>query len=726
MSVVAPAITRQWIIRFIVAAIIVVFIFVLALLSSDKVKSIVDTLTPPHLPELQVTHRDGSWLEQYWPDQNWGSKGQYVSEDAKKYHHISQGTRTIPIPYHWFVELEQPSSSIWSFLLLNTFSDKGLFTANEFLLRFGFIRSEADKYNPDGLPIGFARSDSITLPGYPTRTAGVGFTCAACHTGHFIHGEGEHKVEYVIDGAPATTDLTLLTSTLAAALGQTALSSKIPFFDGRFDRFARRVLGPAYSPATKLNLADELASIVSASAGNTDIIDVDEGFMRLDALNRIGNQVFSENVNRRDNYHAINAPVNYPHLWTASWFDWVQYDASIMGPLIRNAGEAMGVNAYVDMQSSLDDQRFSSSIPMQNLVWLEDFLGGNQPNPIDGFSGLHGPKWEFGAIDKAKAELGASLYQSKCQGCHLPALNTEQIWQEQYFSPIVYQHQGVPRETKEKVLKLNLIQLSQVGTDSAQADVLARRTLGTAGVANVPAGEVIPGLGIDQVICGEDPNQLYAVQQTKQFAYGEQGAYHGPLGQEPSPKTLVDLPVKDGGNILFGLALGAIVQQTIDAWFKQNGLSDPALQAKFEGGRPNCIRATSGYKARPLNSVWATAPFLHNGSVATLRDLLCPEGGQRPKYLQMGNIAFDSVNVGLLQPKGFAEEAKLALKRGQKYTQDGYFVLDTSIPGNHNSGHHFSDLYDPKKHYMNQVTGAIGTAFTAEQCDAMIEYLKTL
>ncbi|MCM2679957.1 di-heme-cytochrome C peroxidase [Echinimonas agarilytica] len=727
MSTVAQAKFRQFIYRLFAIAVGVAVIVLVSFLTSDKFKSIVDTLTPPELPLLQVRNPDGSWVKQYWPDQNWGSHGDYVSDDARKYHHISQGTRTIPIPYEWFINLEQPSQSVSSFLLLNWFSDNGLLTDDEFILRFGFIRSEAHpEYNPDGLPIGLARSPSITLPGYSTQTNGIGFTCAACHTGHFIHDNKGEKVEYVVDGAPATTDLTQLTRTLSASLGQTALSSKLSLFDGRFDRFAKRVLGPNYNAANKLRLSNELASVVVAGQGNSDIIEVEEGFMRLDALNRIGNQVFADNMNRRSNYHAINAPVNYPHLWTASWFDWVQYDGSIMGPLIRNAGEAMGVSAYVDMTSSLEDNRFDSSIPLENLVWLEEFLGGQEPNPQDGFSGLHPPQWSLSEIDDEKASLGQSLYQAKCEGCHLPALNSDEIWQAQYFAPIVYEHNGVMRETPHKVLKLKLIDLSQVGTDPAQANVLGQRTLSTAGITNVIESEVTPSVGIDEVICGEAANQEYSSQLNEQFAYSSKGVYEDDNAAPEAVASLVDVPVKDGGDILFGFALGAIVQETINAWYKEKGVTDPALKAKIEGNRPNCIRATSGYKARPLNGVWATAPFLHNGSVATLRDLLCPANDQRPTYLELGNIRFDAKNVGLYQPNGFEKVAKKLLADGRKYTDEGYFILDTQVPGNSNSGHHFSDQYDTSKHYLDQPKGVIGTAFNEEQCDAIIEYLKTI
>ena len=69
---------------------------------------------------------------------------------------------------------------------------------------------------------------------------------------------------------------------------------------------------------------------------------VKEGFTRLDALNRIGNQVFAISAKRPANYHATDAPVNYPQFWGTSWFDWMQYNGSTMQPMVRNAGERWG------------------------------------------------------------------------------------------------------------------------------------------------------------------------------------------------------------------------------------------------------------------------------------------------------------------------------------------------------------------------------------------------
>jgi hypothetical protein len=343
---------------------------VVVITSSSQVQSILEALRAPALPELQVVDRQGKPLAQYRPAQNWGGTTSQVSEDTSKYHHMSQGTATLPIPYTWFVHLEEPDSSLWTTLLKSIFFiESGRMTRDDYLLRFGFIRSTKHPiYNPDGLPIGFAKSESINIPRFATKTAGVGFTCAACHTGHLVYGQGDNATEYIIEGGPATTDLSQLVAALGAAMSQTAVSSKLPFFDGRFDRFARKVLGTQYNAVGKSALAENLVTTIEALKKGVDIVEVQEGFTRLDALNRIGNQVFAKNVDRQDNYQPINAPVSYPFIWTTSWFKWVQYDASIMRPLVRNTGEAMGVTARVSMHTPKGENRFQSSIPTEHLL----------------------------------------------------------------------------------------------------------------------------------------------------------------------------------------------------------------------------------------------------------------------------------------------------------------------------------------------------------------------
>jgi len=78
------------------------------------------------------------------------------------------------------------------------------------------------------------------------------------------------------------------------------------------------------------------------------------------------------------------------------------------------------------------------------------------------------------------------------------------------------------------------------------------------------------------------------------------------------------------------------------------------------------------YKARPLNGVWASAPYLHNGSVPTLAEMLkTPE--ERAKRFFVGSRQYDPVDVGFR-----SVEAEGGVS---------YFAFDTSVPGNSNAGH---------------------------------------
>jgi hypothetical protein len=100
------------------------------------------------------------------------------------------------------------------------------------------------------------------------------------------------------------------------------------------------------------------------------------------------------------------------------------------------------------------------------------------------------------------------------------------------------------------------------------------------------------------------------------------------------------------------------------------------------------------YKARPLNGVWASAPYLHNGSVPDLWSMLQP-AASRPQKFYVGSRQLDAVKVGFKSDA--AEEGGVKL-----------FLLDTSLRGNSNAGHPY------------------GTTLTDEQKRQLIEYLKTL
>ncbi len=664
------------------------FILVLiSLFTNSTVGALVESLKPPLLPKISRAEK------QVWLDQNW------TPDLTQAFHHKSQGTHTLPIPLSWFLALEQPKGG----LLGVPFGKEDKFADNDYLLRFGFIEGQNTEHNPYGLPVGLAITPLETIPGVHNKQTALGFTCAACHTASIRY----NNVDYIIEGGPASTDLGLLTQALAAAIGQTFVSSKIPVFDGRFKRFAKNVLQEGYNDTSMLRLKADLENLAKFLGSQPSEVEVIEGFARLDALNRIGNQVFALDPVRYENYVAINAPVAYPHIWTASWFDWVQYDGSIMQPLVRNSGEALGVRASLNTTAVANEKRFSSSVPINNLSWIEESLAGPTP-PFENkqFGGLLSPPWPntFPAIDQRKAEQGKALYQVHCQGCHLPPLNSDDIWSEDYFGPITYYVDGEEHRTPEYVLKLKMIALEQIGTDPAQADVLVDRTVNTAADVNPSEPVFANGMGVDAEICV--PTPLVPQSPFMETMYRDEA------------QPLVNVKITDGPNISFALALGAVVQQTNEVWLEQNYISEEQKHY-YEGDRPNCLRAGAGYKARPLNGIWATAPFLHNGSIPTLMDLLKP-AEERPKLVKLGHTEFDPVNVGIPQ------DGKNQTRKNLRYTREGYFVLDTDVAGNSNRGHEFSPMWDASKTYDQQAKGVIGPELSDDERLALIEFLKTL
>jgi hypothetical protein len=106
----------------------------------------------------------------------------------------------------------------------------------------------------------------------------------------------------------------------------------------------------------------------------------------------------------------------------------------------------------------------------------------------------------------------------------------------------------------------------------------------------------------------------------------------------------------------------------------------PQEESDFEAGRtPVVWRVTLGYANRSLKGVWATAPYLHNGSVPTLAHLLDPES--RPATFPVGQRAFDTQKVGLVT----AQSKPVT-------------TFDTAKPGNSNAGHTFGkDLSSGEK-----------------------------
>ena len=108
--------------------------------------------------------------------------------------------------------------------------------------------------------------------------------------------------------------------------------------------------------------------------------------------------------------------------------------------MTRNAGEALGVGAKVNLTGS-KDQLFSSTAAIKTIFDLEQLLSGPPPNAQTGFNGLASPKWPsqiLPPIDTDLAAKGAPLYKSICQPCHMAPVSDPEFWTAKQWLPANY------------------------------------------------------------------------------------------------------------------------------------------------------------------------------------------------------------------------------------------------------------------------------------------------
>lgn len=161
----------------------------------------------------------------------------------------------------------------------------------------------------------------------------------------------------------------------------------------------------------------------------------------------------------------------------------------------------------------------------------------------------------------------------------------------------------------------------------------------------------------------------------------------------------------DGQTVLVHVIIGAIA----GSW---KGDPDQLEKLKTQALELKAAENDNKYKGRPLNGIWATAPYLHNGSVPTLRDVLKPQTCRpedelnpqacRPKVFWVGSRRFNPKDVGF-----------------ESQESSGGFKFDTSLQGNSNSGHEYGTGVSKEK-------GGDGELLKPEELDELLEYLKTL
>ncbi len=568
----------------------------------------------------------------------------YLNEgwsDAQRalYYYTPQGTELLGLNYDWFVNLELPLSH-------------NLLASEDNLRGWGFIvdpAQQASKLNSGNLAVGMSKHiDPIN------GAEKLDLGCAVCHTGE-LHYNG-HALR--IDGGQALQSIATakrgeFITTLGASVVETLINP------AKWDRFADRVAGQESDArdALKSELWDffhRLKTFITG-AGAAKWYPVEEGRGRTDAVGRIANIVFGYDLQEPDNYRVADAPASYPFLWDIWRFDWVQYTGFTNQAMARNVGESLGVLAPIKL---VDDDG--------KLLTGKDF--GETLIDLDGMHCVEGllrelkpPKWPesiLGKIDIEQATEGKHLFLQECASCHGPHQSKRYDW-------VVADG---PNQNPAKQVDVNW-----------QWD-MAGQTIEKNGQHYRPDQRdtlwAVPWVSVEDI--GTDAKLA------KNYMEHRYSAEKIIPGSEP-------VNAGDGLQVLLNRLVPTLYERwgiPSDEIYDYDGLNVPFRIANVEA-----------YKVRPLHGVWATPPFLHNGSVPTIYHLLSPMS-ERPDTFYVGNRQYN--------PKLLGYETDIA---------KGAFLHDTHIDGNRNTGHLFTNL---------DVPGRIGRQFSEAEKMALLEYIKVM
>jgi mono/diheme cytochrome c family protein len=611
------------------------------------------------IPSTQVAFHEPAKQIVYL-DQGWGAGAS--ARYRQLWYYTPQGTSLLgnKMRYSWMVNLERVGGQ--------------MFIEPAHMRALGFVVDNIKTdWNPDRLPVGFTKHWDPEI-----HDDVLDISCAACHTGELHVRVNGDPIAIRIDGGQAmhaftSTDKGQFGPSLMAAMTATV------FNPPRFNRFARRVLGDRYYTGRFALWRDFAAVWWGIARGAVRDIDmglypVEEGFGRTDAVGRISNNVFGAEVAPR-NFAPADAPASYPSLWNAPRFDFVQYTNSVSQPMARNLGESLGVGAIMTAVDPYgrpvpkDHQLFSTTL-VNNLVKLEEAI-----------SELQSPKWPedlLGKIDQEKAARGKVLFEKHCAKCHVPCAETPEMMA--IDRPL--------RDPRNPLWHITPVPVEDIGTDPRAA----------LNFNNVKID--LSRAGIDRNLIVNEERKILEEQKARQVK-----VYH--LDQKAAAALQCAIEQKldaiqlDDTTIGGGLHyLGTLIANRL---YQELNLT-PQQQLVYNGeGALDIPEVKMQYRPKPLEGVWATAPYLHNGSVPTLYEMLIPASQRTKRFFISSQLDFDPVRVGLV-PSPTSEKG---------------FWLDTSIPGNQNIGHEFRAGYPGHPDH-----GVIGPELGEEERWEIIEYLK--
>ncbi|MEM7361246.1 MAG: di-heme-cytochrome C peroxidase [Pseudomonadota bacterium] len=664
---------------------------------------------------------DGDVLKEnieYLP-QNWDAR------DSLWFYAASQGSNLLP--YDFFLHLEQENN-------------QDAFRDNAYLNSFRYLPREATLSNPDGLPVG------MTKDVYQGKKY-MGFTCAACHTSQINYTDANDVRRGLrIDGGPAAADLEIFLVAMAGALQKTMSD------DAKRTRFHDKVLAEGtYDSREQIDadLAKYANRIAAYTHTNEPLWDENQpnggrthyGFSRLDAFGRIYNRVLQyimsgEQLNevlikvvpaavmdrarsdvdavlddedqsnivlrvlaalenhagavnpaqwqqtraelRAAIYNPANAPTSYPYLWDIAQHDYVQWTGLVsnggIGPLGRNVGQVIGVFGTLDWQrkegrsisariggqdQSLGHINFKSSIDQRNLNRVEFSLRRLQ-SPV-------WPEDKLGALRDDWKERGSEIFDQRCASCHA----------------------NIVRDDPNRKIVTRMSQFEKVGTDP----LLAINTVAYNGYSGMAHNQNVDAAAGPMVI-----EKVQPVASLVSFSARNVVASWDP------DKT----PIRRVAEWAWDLA--KTLKNRSATTIRRGDFDEPTPAEPF--------KQLQAYKARALNGIWATAPYLHNGSVPNLYELLLPKRQPGdPDVDEEGNPIEYRSDVFWVGSRDF--EPDVVGFRSKQYKSGG-FRFDTSIQGNSNAGHEYAAGNTP------DAEGRTFAPLNKQERLYLLEYLKSL
>ncbi len=593
-------------------------------------------------------------------DQGW------TPQQVTQWYLEDQGSRLIPRA--WFMALEQPEGG-------------GRFLDPAYMAGFGYL------IGPDGLPVGFVedRQDDTNLgmtklrwlPNQANDEPWIGMTCAACHTAEIRAGGKLLRVQ----GGPTLADFQQFYEAFTTALSRTRSDP------ARLARFEAKVLPPGASSDDRARLDQALSALIAyqTQLAGMNHTELRYGPGRLDAVGYILNKVAYVAKPDAPSVSEPDAPVSYPFLWNIGQQSRIQWDGiASNGPIVskegrpidigalgRNSGEVIGV--FADVQPpDRSHLFFRSSVQFGNLVDIERQLGSLKP-----------PRWprDLFPVDSGLAAEGRALFIARCAGCHaeLPRADTSTAARPDGTSlerMSVYFPQEAPTFLWFKKWDPT-VNKAPADTDRWMACNTVLDQADTGRFEGLPTLDGLERYGArssTSLMLAGMVRGLILTQAPAAILNGFTSIH----GSKPSLAPL---------NFSFVAPGGAAVK----------GYADRKAACDAYAGQAAHFREV-GYKARPLTGVWASAPFLHNGSVPTLYDLLLPPD-QRPAHFFTGSRDFDPQKVGY----------KTAAGPENTFRFDAVDASGKVVEGNSNRGHDYGNA-----------------TLSDHQRWAIVEYLKVI